>query len=126
MKEYNIGQNTILVVEVPEDTVHAEMFDKESSPLAVLIYRKDPQGLFNPGIPQPIWPIPEGKWEVLGKASSITEQQAKGLVEGYGNGMYYDYRLPFMFGRKDTPIESFSSWLTANGIDKDSVILKKE
>ncbi len=124
MKEYTLGENTILVVKVPEDSSdfrvnndrHGNYLDFET------ILHEDDSGTYD------LIDLPPGNWTLLGKASSITEQQAKGLVEyksidKYGQ-LYYSYE--YRDWMNISPLESFHSWLTVNGIDKDSVILKKE
>lgn len=128
MKEYKLGENTILVVKVPEgaydfgwiaDTFTCKLPGQKPGTNKWLVEADEYM--------QKI----VGAWECLGRASSITEQQAKGLVEEIINGFYKDYDESNIwdlsgFEGKDTALQSFSSWLTANGIDRESVLLKKE
>lgn len=53
-------EKNIYAIPVPDDTAGASIHDKESTPKALIIYRKDPDELFKPGIPEPMWPLPEG------------------------------------------------------------------
>lgn len=121
MKEYSIGQNTVVAIKVPEESWGYDYSEKYNQ------IRYWERGLI--GDSTGYKDLPPGNWTLLGKASSITEQQAKGLVErsfymGIGE-IYKAYDKP----KADwyfTSLESFNSWLTANGIDKDDLILKKE
>lgn len=73
MKQVDIGG--FVLAEVPKDSVAFEIYDKESLPLAIIVYRKDPQGLFEPGIPEPHWPLPPGKYQIVGLAKDLTPDQ---------------------------------------------------
>ena len=112
-----------LFVEVPEDAVEFEIYDKESLPLAIIVYRKDPKGLFTPGIPEPHWPIPLGNWQIISHAKDITKQQTKGVVviDRLKYGAYKDY-----LNEKEvcfTAIESFESLLRSHEMKKESTIV---
>ena len=72
---------------LPEDIVaiDKEVTDKESLPLCLIVYQKDPNGFFKPGLPLPIYPLPPGSWSLLGKASELTDRlcdyEANGIKE---------------------------------------------
>jgi hypothetical protein len=76
---FTTGKCNGVVVKVPDDAVAWEIYDKESHPLAVMVYLK--HEWYNPGIPMPIWPIPEGNYSILGIASDLTEEQCKEVVD---------------------------------------------
>ena len=73
-------------------------------------------------------PLPSGKWSILFTSKDAGEEDWKGVVNSYGNGMYFDYSLPVWFGYKTLPSESGLSLLTSKGLDtnKNYLIIKKE
>jgi hypothetical protein len=78
-------------VEIPQDTVHIEVYDKESLPLALIAYIKDPKGLFTPGIPQPIYPLPNGQYKFLFLSSQVTEGDLKEICPVHKGFGWRDY-----------------------------------
>ena len=90
MRTLPIPTGKLLVIPgetLPEDIVaiDKEVTDKESLPLCLFVYQRDPNGWVNPGLPLPIYPLPEGKWITLGKASGLTDRpcdyEANGIKE---------------------------------------------
>jgi hypothetical protein len=112
---FTTGKCNGVVVKVPDDAVAWEIYDKESHPLAVMVYLK--HEWYNPGIPMPIWPIPEGNYSILEIASDLTEERCKEIVE-----QFYDFdgiRGWYNYPEKTTvwsyATESFQSLLTSIG-----------
>lgn len=126
-KTITLPSGEYLFLEVPEDSVAVELYDKESLPIAIIAYVKDPKGLFKPGIPMPIYPIPDG-YELLGKGlvGEVTDGDATGIVESYNDeGLFcIDYSLGSpVFGI--LPLDSFTSLLAKYDIGTNYVMLKK-
>lgn len=89
MKQVQIKD--FLLVEVPEDSVEFEIYDKESLPLAVMCYVKDPQGYFFPGIPNPVYPTPPGNYTIVGLAKDLSPDEYE---EMFGiNDIELDYKM---------------------------------
>lgn len=76
-------------------------------------------------------PLPEGFWELLGRANEITEGQARELVGGNNGGcddtmwMDYESKPTFFLFTKPTALESFQSWLRANNSSNEVLLIKK-
>lgn len=122
--------NNIYAVEMPEGTVSAEIYDKESLPLAIMAYVKDPNGMFKPGIPVPIYPIPPGSYTLLFLSKEGTDDDWRKIIKSFvyvdnetGRGIYYykDYEdIQQIVGADfslDTPTESGHSLLRSKGLD---------
>ena len=81
-----------------------------------------------------IW-LPPGNWQLLGRASEITEEQSKEIVEvhvnsnGKGFKHYWQNRgfVPRGFNSiHKTALSSFRSWCTLHGVKEgDLIILEK-
>lgn len=112
----------IWVEDLPEDVISCEVYDKESLPVALIIYRKYPNVLFKPGIPEP-HRLPPGTWKLICLGNQATEEEAREIVERYANGLYMCYTSPARSYRK--PTASLRSLITANGW-KNPVFLRKE
>ena len=80
------------------------------------------------------WPIkkdlPPGNWQPLGRASEITEEQAKEIVDfiemaAYGiddhEGGYLCYERGYWYHK--SALESFRSWCTLHGVKEGDIIL---
>ena len=129
--------NYYWAVEVPEETVHYELYDKEDHPLAIMVYLKDK--MFKPGLPVPII-INPGTWEIVCTSKEVTEEQAKGIVGSSDwyfpvyHIRYIDYVHPFDSKNKQawdhgykTAVDSLRSMLYSKGCDLNNnyLILKK-
>ena len=119
----NLPHNpAITVIDLPEDVVSCEVYDKESLPVALIIYREDPNGFFKPGLPEP-YPLPPGNYKLICLGLQATEEEAREIVDRYGNGLYMCYTSPARSYRKATA--SLRSLITSNGW-KNPVFLRKE
>lgn len=80
--------------------------------------------------------IPAGNWEILGRPASITEEQAKGIIEQLDNKFqirYQDYYLKektkYTWEKElkkmgfVKALSSFESLLTSKNVPKESVII---
>jgi len=74
--------------------------------------------------------LPKANWQIISKASEITEEQAKGIVErDYFDGIGYQYanyniERKWTFGlRKNTALESFHSLLKSKGMKPSETII---
>lgn len=118
----------VLVGDIPEDAVAFEIYDKESLPLAVIVYRKDPKGLFTPGIPEPHWPLTKGNYSIIGLANQLTEGDCKQIVEYIRPkrmvGGYKDYTTESMV--TISAISSFNSLLKANNLNPNTTLILKK
>lgn len=133
MKTIELSTGTLLVVATPDKTVAVELYDKESLPIALMCYVEDPAGRFKPGIPHPIYPIPE-RFQLLGHPSEITGEvwgKVVEVVSGWSSVLYYDYVTPCSDYRdivdaahKD-PLQSGLSLCAAHGIKETDVLLFK-
>lgn len=123
----------VYAVEVPEETLKAEIIDKESMPLVLMCYVKDEEGWFKPGVPVPKI-IPAGNWQLIGNLKEITEEHAAQIVErdrGGFTGRIEGYKDYIQIGCDIEPyskaIFSLNSLLVSKGLDlinKNYVLLK--
>jgi hypothetical protein len=76
--------------------------------------------------------LPAGYWEIVGRPESITEEQAKQVVEAvkdWKTVIYYDYEAPGLDYRDivetayDAALESFRSLLKSKSVDPEKVII---
>lgn len=114
----------IFAVKVPEDTIMAGIYDKEDLPLALLCYVKDPKGMFKPGIPVPVYPIPPGSYTFLFCSNDATEEEASVIVRQYGLSHWADYG----HGDNafyDSALLSFQSLLRSHNLTGNYAIIRK-
>lgn len=117
----------VYAVEVPDNTVRAEIYEKESLPVAVMVYIEDKHKLFKPGIPFPI-PLPPGSWQFICTTKEATWLQAAGMVEHYRGGFVnYESNSVPKVAAYSTPFLSLNSLLASKGLDtnKNYCLLKK-
>lgn len=122
MKHLTLNGHTILAVEMPNDARDIELYDIQNS----IVYRVG-QGTEDFDILRE--PLPEGEWQLLGRPSQVTEDQARGLVghltlmgertDAFEN---YGFGLP----KYKTATESFLSWCRREGVDDNFVLLIKK
>lgn len=114
MKEITLNGSRLLLVEVPEGKVIICGIDKGDAlySLEVIVNNEEDFYLF-----------PPGDWDFL-FASPLrpTEEEAAGVVEYYGNGMYRDYDLPRLFGYKTLATDSWESFVTSHGFTPGRVV----
>jgi hypothetical protein len=69
--------------------------------------------------------LPEGDWQILGKASELTEEQAAGVVKKDEDGYWINYNWKSWHSNstEDTALESFQSLLASKNIDPLKVII---
>jgi hypothetical protein len=109
--------NNVYAVEVPDNTIKAELINKESWPLCLMCYVEDEEGWFKPGVPVPVVITP-GSWQLIGTVREMTEDVAKGIVEEVrirGHIRYEDYTRDFMW--QETAADSLTSLLASKGLD---------
>lgn len=108
MKTITILSGRAMIVELPEgasDTTYPKIG------IADLYFQKEGKH-----IPEESYisvPIPEGNWQIVGRLSEITEEQAEQLVEPNGNGDYRNYEGAW--GGFATAIQSLESAIRAEG-----------
>lgn len=119
--------DSLYAVEVPENTVHVELYDKDSLPVAIMVYIEDTNKLFKPGIPFPV-PLPPGNWKILCTTKEATWLQAAGIVDHFRGGFVnYESNLVPKVAAYSTPFVSLRSLITSKGLDgnKNYCLLKK-
>lgn len=122
MQRYELNGKAILLVPIPEtvgprfSTLIPGKYGY-SIAFSTLKKRSGKLGYFGPKIP-----LPEGEWRFVGATDTITEAQVAEIVESSGNG-YEDYMNEFTRFTLHTALDSFRSWLTANGITGNHALL---
>ena len=127
-----IIHNQYLLQEVPEGQMYFVIFSNEFR--QEIRYNK----MVSPGKFKAV-PIqlPPGNWQIVARASEITEEQAKGIVErfksSWGTFYYPEYPLEKTQGARrtkpgyDTAIESLHSLIRSHGMEvNECLILKKD
>lgn len=134
MTTKTLNGKTILVVEVPEDAHNFEVYENNVDGGYCIMFLR--------GVPdyacQYTGNLPEGQWSILGRAGEIWEEQARGLVSKVyqyenNNGElvrkeflgFQDYEERFTCPSYKTAIESFQSWLKAEGIKETDLLIIK-
>lgn len=117
-----------LLVEVPEGAKHIELQGES------IFYRTIVQGFISPVGNRKWIYIPQGSWEIVGKADSLTEGQWKEIVPtvaGWKNPIYYnhtakgsDYR-DIVDAAFDTAKESGLSLLAKQGLNESTTLILK-
>lgn len=120
----------ITVIDLPEDVVSCEVYDKESLPVALIIYREDPNGFFKPGLPEPHH-LPPGNYKLICLGNQATEEEAREVVEqhrdylGFDGYKNYSKEFTALEENYETAKRSLLSLITSNGW-KNPVFLRKE
>lgn len=124
----NTGTVDILLVDLPEDAQDFQLFNGNHN--TFLLYRPSKAQGFLPRNRQKI-EIPFGDYKIIGWSDSLTEEQAKGLVEKDQRGYKHYWKdngfVPRGFNhRYKAALESFRSFLTANNIEPEDLLLIKK
>jgi hypothetical protein len=115
-------RDNFFAAEVPEETVHYELYNKEDHPLAVMVYLKDK--MFKPGLPVPIQ-IDPGTWQIVCTSKEARIKDVTSIIETDGDLFFKCYH-----GNRShiDATGSFKCLLTSKGCDtnKNWLILKKQ
>ncbi len=111
----------IFCVEIPEGAVDYSQVHIYAGEDPICFHGKDGEIIdaFNPP--------GGGTYSILFASKDAGEEDWKGVIDTYGNGMYYDYSVPFFFGYIRSPTESGLSLLKSKGLDttKNYLIIKQ-
>lgn len=133
MIQANLPSGQYLLIDVDEGIRDIRMFKGNHE--SYLLYR--PKEFNAPG--QKIQ-LPEGQWELIGKADAVSEEVAAGIVEGEeyietvdhnagGGGRIKIFRYKD-YGNEDYDCEdalsSFASWLGSLGLEAGKVCIVKK
>ena len=119
--------NGHIAVVTPEGSIDFEIYDKETLQMAVMCYKRIKMGDSTIKVPTPVI-IPPGSYTIIGRASELTEEQAKEVVEKEDKGFMYwylDYDSPFNFCTLRSAIESISSFCRSIGAEPENVLILK-
>ena len=124
------SDGSYLLVQVPEDA-HGLSIEKDFSGKKALYWSSEEAPFKTFGMDAVY--LPEANWEILCKASEVTEEQAKGMVINewaYGINKYKDYAIKMTvslgFAFFPTAIESFQSLLTSLDMKAETTLILKE
>lgn len=123
MKQIQLGQHSLLVVEnVPIDAKNVSVIFVGTG------YKLDWEIIKGKELSFDCIMLPSGQWELFGVAKDLSEEQWKGLVEtkvvkSWGLGGFIDYESDGVLHGK--ALTSGHSFLRANNISMDSLILRK-
>lgn len=126
MKQLNLNGNTLLAVNVPENSANDFRIMNNDGDDPEIWYCV-PGGSY----PYVIF-LPPGSWEILGRLNGIQDEVAARLVEYVVSPIVMGYRDYLAIGYKeikeaivDTSTESLKSFFRSNGVEGNLLILKQ-